>query len=101
MITEIGRGSFSVVMRCIRQDDQRTFACKLLKRRGHEIQVKEEYEMMKSLRYERLCTLYEAYCLHDATAFIMEYFGGPDVLTFLASKLEFSEQTVATVISQV
>ena len=102
MICEVARGQFSIVMRCLRQDDNRTFACKLLKRKGRETEVKAEYEMMKSLRHERLCILYECYQLPESTsAFIMEYFGGPNILTFLASKLEYSEQTVAMVISQV
>lgn len=53
MIAELSRGRFSVTARCIRSDDRRHFAAKLL----------ENYEVFKTLRHERIAQLYEAYKL--------------------------------------
>lgn len=101
MAMELGRGRFSRVMRCVRQDDQRTFSCKISLRHDRADALKHEYEAAKSLRHERLITMYEAYELPDVTVFIMEFLGGPDILTFLTEKLQYTEQHVSIVINQV
>lgn len=101
MVAELGRGSFSVTAKCIRTDDRRHFAAKLLENYNRQEIVKEEYEMFKTLRHERLAQLYEAYNAGEVTVFIMELLAGVDVLSYLASKREYSEQHVVTITMQV
>lgn len=101
MVQEISRGRFSSVTRCVRQDDQRNFACKIFDTSNGTEEATKEFEIVKALRHERLATLYEAYHLPKAIAFVMELLSGRDVLSFLASKLQYSEQNVAIVIKQV
>ncbi|XP_047481491.1 obscurin-like [Penaeus chinensis] len=101
MIAELSRGRFSVTAKCIRADDRRHFAAKLLENYDREDVVREEFEVFKTLRHERIAQLYEAYNVGDVTVFIMEQLAGLDVLTYLASKREYSEQHVVTIAMQV
>ncbi|XP_071523603.1 protein Obscurin-like isoform X2 [Panulirus ornatus] len=100
-VAEISRGRFSVVTKCIRSDDQRQFAAKLLEMKDREHVVHEEFEVLCFMKHERIAQLYEAYCVNNVTVFIMEPLGGVDILTFLASQYQYSEQTLFTVVTQV
>ncbi|KAG0722242.1 Obscurin [Chionoecetes opilio] len=87
-VVEVSRGRFGNVAKCVRTDDHRHFVLKVLQTKGRESQVTHEYEMHSSLRHERIVQLYEAY-------------SGLDILTYLASLYQYSEQQVYTVTSQV
>lgn len=63
--------------------------------------VEGEFAALRSLRHERIASLLEAYRSNDKAIFILEKLHGFDVLTYLASRHEYSEQTVATIVSQV
>nr|XP_045591562.1 obscurin-like [Procambarus clarkii] len=100
MMAEISRGRFSVVVRCVRTDDHRQFVAKLLESRERDYAVKEEFEVAKFLRHERIVQLYEAYYVNNVTVFIMEPLAGVDILTYLAMQYEYSEQHVFLVVTQ-
>lgn len=63
--------------------------------------VEGEFAALRSLRHERIAGLLAAYHSGDKAVFILEKLQGADVLTYLASKHEYTEQTVATIVSQV
>lgn len=66
-----------------------------------EIDVLREFEAWRSLRHERICTLVQAFKCSGAATFILEKLQGSDVLTYLASRHEYSEQVVCSIIGQV
>ncbi|KAK3866226.1 hypothetical protein Pcinc_028227 [Petrolisthes cinctipes] len=100
-VAEWGRGKYSLVVKCVRSDDRRHFALKLLDMRERSTQVKEEVEALKSLRHERIAQLYESYCVGNVTVLVMEPLAGVDVLTYMASQYQYSEQQIYTVVNQV
>lgn len=65
--------------------------------------IEQEFTTLRTMRHERIAGLLAAYRQPNApvAAFILEKLQGADVLTFLASKHEYSEQVVATIVSQV
>lgn len=64
--------------------------------------VDGEFAALRSLRHERIAGLLEAYrTSSDVATFIMEKLQGSNVLTYLASRHEYTEETVATIVSQV
>ena len=99
LLNEISRGRFSSVQKSQRQDDQRIFACKIID--NEEKSLSREFEVYKSLRNDRVVSLYEAFSLPKATTFIMEYIGGPNVLDFFTSRISYTEEDVANGIIQV
>jgi len=99
-VSEMSRGRFSVVAKCVRRDDQRQFAAKIMQRTGREEAVKQEYEVLKALRHERIAQLCEAYTLGNVTILLQEQLSGHDILTYLSNLYEYSEQTIVTVVLQ-
>jgi len=99
-VSEMSRGRFSVVAKCVRRDDQRQFAAKIMQRTGREEAVKQEYEVLKALRHERIAQLCEAYTLGNVTILMQEQLSGHDILTYLSNLYEYSEQTIVTVVLQ-
>ncbi|XP_066949349.1 LOW QUALITY PROTEIN: muscle M-line assembly protein unc-89-like [Macrobrachium rosenbergii] len=100
-MAELSRGRYSSVIKVVRSDDKRHFAAKLIENKDREQAVKLEHEALRSLRHDRIAQLYESYSIGSVTMFIMEPLTGIDILTYLSSKHEYSEQNVATVVLQV
>ena len=101
-VGDLFRGEFSKVSRVVRSGDDRTFAAKVLMKAKREDACKAEFNHLKKLHNERLAVLYEAYDLKDVMVLIMEHLPGEvDVLTYLANKLEYNEQILATIVKQV
>lgn len=65
--------------------------------------IEHEKNMLSTMRHERIAGLIAAYRKPDSLAatLILEKLQGADVLTYLASKNEYNEQTVATICTQV
>lgn len=53
------------------------------------------------MRHERVAGLLEAYRSNGSVVFILEKLQGSDILTYLSSKHEYTEQTVAMIVTQV
>ncbi|XP_054277504.1 obscurin-like isoform X6 [Macrosteles quadrilineatus] len=103
-ISEISRGRFSVVVKGIDKSNDRVVVAKLLEYRPDtEVAVDAEFEAYRSLRHERIACLIEAYKPSNAqvAVFIEEKLQGVDVLTYLSNRHEYTEQTVANIITQV
>lgn len=91
-------------MKAIDKRTDAVFAAKFLDVNGERAEeVEGEFAALRSLRNERVASVLAAY-KHSgdpAAVFILEKLQGADILTYLASKHEYTEQTVATVVSQV
>ncbi|XP_066901444.1 obscurin isoform X2 [Halyomorpha halys] len=103
-ISEITRGRFSIVVKGIdKTNDQMTVAKFLDNCESSKEKVALEFEALRTLRHERIATLLEAYMPLDDPycVFILEKLQGADVVTFLASRHEYTEQMVATIVTQI
>lgn len=63
--------------------------------------VEGEFAALRSLRHERIASLLEGYRSGETAAFVLEKLQEIDIISYLASRHEYSEQIVATIISQV
>ncbi|XP_046661140.1 obscurin isoform X2 [Homalodisca vitripennis] len=103
-ISEISRGRFSVVVKGINKSSDEVIVAKLLEYRPDtEMQVDAEFEAIRSLRHERIACLIEAYkpANNTVAVLIQEKLQGVDVLTYLSSRHEYTEQTVANIVTQI
>jgi len=101
VIDELCRGRFSAVGRCVRNDDHRLFAIKVVAANNREEQVRLELDLLRSLRHQRLGLLHEAYQLPTCTVMIQELLSGVDIVNYLSQRHEYSEQIVVALITQV
>lgn len=102
-ISELGRGKFSIVVKGVELSSDTVVVAKILESRPEtEVQVQREFECLRRLRHERIANLLAAYQLPGSgvSALIMEKLQGADILTYLSSRHEYSEQLVATVVTQ-
>ncbi|XP_025192239.1 obscurin isoform X4 [Melanaphis sacchari] len=103
-ISEIARGRFSVILKGINTSNDSIVVAKLLEiTPDTESRVTHEFNVLKSLKHERIAYLIEAFKLENApvAVFIQEKLQGADILTYLSTKEHYSEQTVATIVTQV
>lgn len=95
------RGRYSTVLKAVNKETDRVVVVKALELENRVDDVEGEFAALRSLRHERIATLFEAYKTSSAAYFVLEKLQGSDILTYLASKHEYSEQVVATVVGQV
>ena len=97
------RGRFSSVLKAIDKKTNCLMVAKFLELENNKEQVDGEFAALRSLRHERIASLLAAYKNSDSPVviFILEKLQGADVLTYLASRHEYTEQTVATIVTQV
>lgn len=88
-------------MKAVNKATDRVAVIKALELENRADDVEGEFAALRSLRHERIAALFEAYKASDAAYFVLEKLQGADILTYLASKHEYTEQTVATVVGQV
>nr|XP_046471281.1 obscurin isoform X9 [Neodiprion pinetum]XP_046471284.1 obscurin isoform X9 [Neodiprion pinetum] len=103
-ISELSRGQFSVVVKGVEKSSDRVIVAKILEIRPEtEAQVANEYETLRSLRHERIAVLEAAYKAPGASVavLIQEKLQGADVLTYLSSRHEYTENCVATIVTQI
>ncbi|RZB39359.1 muscle M-line assembly protein unc-89-like [Asbolus verrucosus] len=103
-ISEITRGRFSTVLKAIDKRSDSVVVAKVLDLgEEHAEEVEGEFAALRSLRHERIAGLIAAYKGGGSpvAVFILEKLQGADVLTYLAAKHEYTEQTVATIVSQI
>ncbi|XP_044269472.1 obscurin isoform X2 [Tribolium madens] len=101
-ISEIAKGQFSTVLKAIDKRTDAVVVAKVLDLTNAN-DVEGEFAALRSLRHERIAGLVAAYKTSSSpvAVFILEKLQGADVLTYLAAKHEYSEQTVATIVSQI
>ncbi|XP_022117643.2 obscurin isoform X5 [Pieris rapae] len=103
-VSELWRGKFSIVVKGIDKTTDSVVVAKILECRPEtEVQVQREFECLRRLRHERISNLLAAYQTPGSpvAALVLEKLQGADILTYLSSRHEYSEQVVATVITQV
>nr|CAH7742459.1 unnamed protein product [Callosobruchus chinensis] len=100
-ISEIHRGRFSIVLKAVDKRSDRVVVAKVLEYNKRKEEVEGEFAALRSLRHERIACLLEAHRSQETAIFILEKLQGADILTYLASRHEYNEQMVATIISQV
>ncbi|KAL1518226.1 hypothetical protein ABEB36_001883 [Hypothenemus hampei] len=106
-ISEISRGRFSQVLKAVDKRSGDNSVSVVVAKVLHAATQKQkddvegEFAALRSLRHERVAGLLSAYHSGDKAVFILERLQGADVLTYLASKHEYTEQTVATIVSQI
>ncbi|CAK1544365.1 unnamed protein product [Leptosia nina] len=103
-VSELWRGKFSIVVKGIDKTSDSVVVAKILECRPEtEIQVQREFECLRRLRHERISNLCAAYQTPGSpiAALVLEKLQGADILTYLSSRHDYSEQMVATIITQV
>ncbi|XP_033609355.1 obscurin isoform X4 [Cryptotermes secundus] len=103
-VSELSRGRFSVVVKGIEKASDRVIVAKLLELRPEtEAKVTREFEALRSFRHERIATLLAAYKPPGSAVAVLvqEKLQGADILTYFSSRHEYTEQMVATVITQI
>ncbi|XP_058062873.1 obscurin [Anopheles bellator] len=104
-MSEMARGRFSIVVKGLEKATDKIVVAKIFElgdERAAEA-VEREFEMLRTLRHERIATLLAAFRPKNTSiaALVSEKLQGADVLTYLSSRSEYSEQIVATIINQV
>ncbi|XP_011062355.1 PREDICTED: muscle M-line assembly protein unc-89 isoform X5 [Acromyrmex echinatior] len=103
-ISELSRGQFSAVVKGVDKSSDRVIIAKILELNAEtEKQVNQEYEVLRSLRHERIAMLEAAYKASSSpvAVFIMEKLQGADILTYFSSRHEYTENCVANAITQI
>ncbi|XP_028176186.1 obscurin [Ostrinia furnacalis] len=103
-ISELWRGKFSIVVKGVDKTTDNVVVSKILENRPEtEVQIKREFECLRRLRHERISNLLAAYQAPGSpvTALILEKLQGADVLTYLSSRHDYTEQMVATIVTQI
>lgn len=103
-ISEIYRGQFSAVVKGVDKANDRVVVAKILELSSDvEKQVNREFEALRSLRHERIALLEAAYKAQGSPValFVLEKLQGADILTYFSSRHEYTENCVATAISQI
>ncbi|XP_011878155.1 PREDICTED: muscle M-line assembly protein unc-89 isoform X5 [Vollenhovia emeryi] len=103
-ISELSRGQFSAVAKGVDKRTDRVIVAKILELNAEtEKQVNREYEVLRSLRHERIAMLEAAYKTSGTpvAVFILEKLQGADILTYFSSRHEYTENCVANAITQI
>lgn len=103
-ISELWRGKFSIVVKGVEKATDTVVVAKILENRPEtEVQIQREFECLRRLRHERISNLIAAYQVpgSSVSALILEKLQGADILTYLSSRHDYTEQMVATIVTQV
>ncbi|XP_061508158.1 obscurin isoform X8 [Anopheles gambiae] len=104
-MSEMARGRFSIVVKGLEKATDKIVVAKIFElgdERSAEA-VEREFDVLRTLRHERIGALLAAFRPKNTSiaALVMEKLQGADVLTYLSSRSEYSEQIVATIVNQV
>ncbi|XP_026319349.1 obscurin isoform X2 [Hyposmocoma kahamanoa] len=103
-ISELWRGKFSIVVKGIDKNTDNVIVAKLLENRSDtEVQIQREFECLRRLRHERISNLLAAYHTpgNPVAGLILEKLQGADILTYLSSRHDYTEQMVSTIVTQI
>lgn len=103
-ISELWRGRFSIVVKGVDKTNDSVVVAKILENRPEtEVLVKREFECLRRLRHERISNLIGAFQVPGSpvSALILEKLQGADILTYLSSRHDYTEQMVATIVTQI
>ncbi|XP_062553320.1 obscurin isoform X6 [Armigeres subalbatus] len=104
-MSEISRGRHSIVVKGLEKATDKIVVAKIFELGDERIAeaAEREFEMLRTLRHERIASLLAAFKPKNTSiaALVMEKLQGADVLTYLSSRSEYSEQIVATIVNQI
>ncbi|XP_058464862.1 obscurin isoform X3 [Malaya genurostris] len=104
-MSEISRGRYSIVVKGLEKATDRIVVAKIFELGDERVAeaAEHEYEMLRTLRHERIASLLAAFKPKNTSiaALVLEKLQGADVLTYLSSRSEYSEQIVATIVGQI
>ena len=103
-ISEIARGRFSIVVKGVEKQTDTVVVAKIFELNADtSSSIQKEFENLRTLRHERIASLVAAFKPQNSpiAVLVQEKLQGADVLTYLGSRHEYCEQSVATIISQV
>lgn len=103
-VSEIARGKFSIVVKAIDRLKNINVVGKIFDYTEETSRIiEQEFETLRSLRHERIVSLITGIKPDNAqiAIMIMEKLQGANILTYLSSRTEYTEQVVASVIIQV
>ncbi|CAH0405571.1 unnamed protein product [Chilo suppressalis] len=103
-ISELWRGKFSIVIKGVDKRNDNVVVAKILEMRPDtEVQIQREFECLRRLRHERISNLLAAYQAPGSpvAALILEKLQGADILTYLSSRHDYTEQMVVTIVEQI
>ncbi|XP_021696069.1 LOW QUALITY PROTEIN: obscurin [Aedes aegypti] len=104
-MSEISRGRYSIVVKGLEKATDKIVVAKIFELGDERIAeaAEREFEMLRTLRHERIASLLAAFKPKNTSiaALVMEKLQGADVLTYLSSRSEYSEQIVATIVNQI
>lgn len=103
-ISEVARGRYSVVVKGVEKQTDTVVVAKIFEFSSETSSlIQKEFENLRTLRHEKIAFLIAAFKPQGSPIAILvqEKLQGADVLTYLGSRHEYSEQIVAAIISQV
>lgn len=103
-ISELARGKFSVVVKGINKATDAVVVAKLMECHSEtDSQVIREFECLRRLRHERIGNLLAAFKAPSTSVavLILEKLQGADILTYLSSRHDYTEQMVSTIVTQI
>lgn len=98
---EIGRGKYAVVKSCMDKQRKENLAAKLIKYDEEtEKNAKQEFEIMKTFKHDRLLAAKNGYIVQKYVVILMDRLENKELLDFLAEKTTASEEDASRVIAQ-
>lgn len=98
---EIGRGKYAVVKSCMDKQRKENLAAKLIKYDEEtENNAKQEFEIMKTFKHDRLLAAKNGYIVQKYVVILMDRLENKELLDFLAEKTTASEEDASRVIAQ-
>ncbi|XP_015760220.1 PREDICTED: death-associated protein kinase 2-like [Acropora digitifera] len=98
---EIGRGKYAVVKSCMDKQRKENLAAKLIKYDEEtENNAKQEFEIMKTFKHDRLLAAKNGYIVQKYVVILMDRLENKELLDFLAEKTMASEEDASRVIAQ-
>ncbi|GAB0092620.1 Obscurin [Sergentomyia squamirostris] len=103
-ISEIHRGQFSIVVKGVDKATDHVVVAKIFELNSeNEANIQHEFNLFRTLRHERIPALLAAFRPQNSpiAVLVQEKLQGADILTYMASRHEYSEQVIATVVTQI
>eukprot|EP00466_Bigelowiella_natans_P008862 jgi/Bigna1/89399/estExt_fgenesh1_pg.C_480125 len=103
---ELGRGSFAVVLKCVRKSDKKEFAVKciskkLLLNKQLQTRVEDEIKIMSEIKHRNCARMYEVVETANKICIVTELMRGPSLYDYIQSLESFSEETAAQIAFQI
>ncbi|XP_055686187.1 obscurin isoform X7 [Lutzomyia longipalpis] len=103
-ISEIHRGQFSIVVKGVEKSTDHVVVAKIFELNAEtEADIQHEFNLFRTLRHERIPALLAAFRPQNSpiAVLVQEKLQGADILTYMSSRHEYSEQVIATVVTQI